>query len=72
MKKDTAIGWLLRQRRKDITPIEFQKLLLEALAMEAALLEQAFIDGVDSGNLQDASTYYDREFMGDEEMDKTN
>ena len=66
MKKQTAVEWLAQWLHDN--PVVYQKDYFAAIewakAMEKEQMEQAFVDGVDSGSLIDANTYYQKTYGG--------
>lgn len=67
MSKNTAVEWLVTELRNRISEgtldaIVMSKLKMEAKAMEREQIEQAFVDGVDSGLLSDADNYYNETY----------
>ncbi len=63
-KKNTAVEFLLSLTDKWLSPKQWQKLVEEAKKLEQIQIEQAFIDGVESGNLLDATNYYNEVYKG--------
>ena len=62
MNKQTAVEWFAQQ-----LGITSGTMLDQAKAMELEQIEQAFVDGVDSGLLSDADNYYDLKYKGGEQ-----
>ena len=62
MKKQTAVEWLIDELNGYDENCE---IFLIAKAMEKEQIEQAFVDGVDSGSLMAANTYYNKTYGGD-------
>jgi hypothetical protein len=66
MTKLTALEWFVEQIRltpdEDFNAITISKLKMEAKKMEIEQIEQAFVDGVDSGSLSDANDYFAKTF----------
>ena len=66
MSKQTAVEWLLNEIQR--LPLEHRleksHLYMHALKMEIEQIEQAFVDGVDSGSLFDANDYFAKTFKG--------
>ena len=68
MSKMTAVEWLIEQIRltpdENFNAIPISKMKMEAKKMEIEQIEQAFVDGVDSGSLFDANDYFAKTFKG--------
>lgn len=71
MTKHTAIetmAFLLELEIGELVPDQklerIHKIIKHAKAMEKEQIEQAFVDGVDSGSLMDANTYYQKTYGG--------
>jgi hypothetical protein len=66
MSKQTAVEWLIKEIQR--IPLEHRMekshLYMHAMKMEIEQIEQAFVDGVDSGSLSDANDYFAKTFKG--------
>jgi len=62
MKEETAVMWL--QKLLENKPYLFATDFAKALELEKQQIEQAFVDGVDSGLLSDADNYYNETYKG--------
>lgn len=65
MKEQTAVMWL--QKLLENQPYLYKRDFEKALQMEINQIEQAFVDGVDSGLLSDANDYYGKTYKGGEQ-----